>query len=106
MAEPISSLPAAPQRTVPISWPQTPDHELQTSEPLQTGNFDYFIQNGRDAVERSWKRTQSAISRALSRAASRMDYVKRERPLEVLAGVAAAAFVVGAAIRLWRNRYE
>jgi hypothetical protein len=35
-----------------------------------------------------------------------MAYLKRERPLEVIAGVAAGAFLLGVALRTWRSFYE
>jgi hypothetical protein len=106
MAEPVSPLPPSPQSTVPIPWPQETDFPTDRLQPIPAESFEGFLQRGREAVERSWKQAQSVVSQAFSRAGSRVRHVKRERPLHVMAGVAVAAFMLGAAIRIWRSRHE
>ena len=47
----------------------------------------------------------SYSAKALARRAqSRTRQVRQERPLQALAVIAASAFIVGAAIRIWRSR--
>lgn len=52
-----------------------------------------------DIYEQSRIRT----SEALSRARSRVSYVTDEYPIQVIAGVAAVAFVAGVLLRVWRS---
>ena len=97
MAEPISPLPSRPEKAVPIVWPQSAKGGKPGSQHLQ---------RDRGVVELSWQTARSWVSRTLSRAGSGMANLKRERPLEVIAGVAAGAFLLGVGIRTWRSFYE
>ncbi len=57
----------------------------------------------KDSAQRKYQDMRAAASRLASRARVRARQVADERPLYVVAGVAAAAFLVGSALRIWRN---
>lgn len=102
MAEPISSLPMS-TKAPPVAWPQNVREQPRLFEvPDFAGSFH----RGRQALGRSWRTIRTAASRTISRAGSRITRTTRERPLEVVAGVAAAGFALGVALRIWRSRYE
>ena len=107
MAEPASSLPASPQKIHPIPWPQRSD----APETMRTGTapqqkLEELLELSRGAVLRSWDSAQRAISGATLRAGNKIRQLRRERPLEIIAGIAVASFLLGAALRVWRSRHE
>lgn len=105
MAEPTAPLPPPPQRSEPIPWPQP----TETPEPLETSpseGLEELVEEGREKFESAWDDIQRSVSRVVSRAADTIRYLKRERPLEVVAGVAVAAFLLGVTLRIWRSRHD
>jgi len=103
MAEPISSL-AMSAKEPPVAWPQ--DVSREQPRLFEVPDFAGSFHRGRQALGRSWRTIRTAASRTISRAGSRITHTTRERPLEVVAGVAAAGFALGVALRIWRSRYE
>ena len=106
MAEPASSLPASPQRIDPIPWPQRTDAETSRTRTPSQQKFDGLLESGSRVVLRSWESIQRAVSDVARRAADKIRQLKRDRPLEIIAGVAGAAFLLGVGLRLWRSRHE
>jgi hypothetical protein len=106
MAEPASSLPASPQKIDPIPWPQRTDVETNGTRTASQQKLGELLEHGSRVVLRSWDSTQSALSGVTLRAGRKIVQLRRERPLEVIAGVAAASFLLGAALRVWRSRHE
>jgi hypothetical protein len=104
MAEPISAFPIPPEGTgrvearLPKPRSQTTQFPLSPSSAAG-GPYRGVIQSFRSACG-VFSNTMSALSR-------RVRYFADERPVQLLAGVAAASFLVGAALRIWRSsRYE
>jgi hypothetical protein len=106
MAEPASSLPASPQKIDPIPWPQRTDVETKRTRTASQRKLEYLLESGRGVVLRAWDSTQSAFSGVTLRAGRTIVQLRRERPLELIAAVAAAAFLLGVALRVRRSRYE
>jgi hypothetical protein len=68
--------------------------------------LEELLESGRRVVLRSWDSTQSALSDVTLRAGRKIVQLKRDRPLEIIAGVAAAAFLLGVGLRVRRSRHE
>jgi hypothetical protein len=106
MAEPASSLPASSQKIDPIPWPQRADAETMRTAAAAQQKLEKLLELGCGIVLRSWDSTQRAISGATLRAGNKIRQLRRERPLEIIASVAVASFLLGAALRVWRSRHE
>lgn len=108
MAEP-ASLPIPAQRTDPIPWPDTASAEAEPDTGYArrvAATAQDTAEQVRERTQRSWELTQRTFRRVVSDANDKIGYLRRERPLYVIAGVAAAAFVLGVALRLWRSHDE
>jgi hypothetical protein len=105
MAEP-ASLPASPQRIGPIPWPQPTDAQILRTKTAPQLSLSALLERSRDAFLRSWDSTQRVLSDVTLRAGNRIRQLKRDRPLEMVAGAAAAAFLLGVGLRVWRSRHE
>jgi len=105
MAEP-ASLPTLPQRIEPIPWPQSTDPKTRETGIVPQQRFNQLLERSRDAFLRSWDSTQRALSDVTRRGGDKIRQLKRDRPLEIIAGVACAAFLLGVALRVWRSRHE
>jgi ElaB/YqjD/DUF883 family membrane-anchored ribosome-binding protein len=57
----------------------------------------------RNAAETQAAKVKDAASERIRQARVRVQYVSREYPFQVIAGVAATAFVAGMMLRLWRS---
>lgn len=115
MAEPASSIPAASPHTLqdipttqetkePIAWPENIVEEESAS--AIASRVEEIVESGRESIEKSWALLLRSGHRLARRAAERARFVRRERPLQVVAGVAAIAFTAGVILRIWRSRYE
>jgi hypothetical protein len=60
----------------------------------------------RSTLQRSYSELQSTLSHLFLRVRSRFRFMVEERPMRVVTGVAIAAFVTGAALRIWRSNHE
>lgn len=107
MAEPMSSLPVSPQaepdpqhKPEPIPWPAPVSVHPIVAERESPG------EEARAELHRFWEEAQSSFSRAFLRAKTKFRFLRHERPVHIIAGVAAAAFLLGISIRIWRSRYE
>ena len=106
MAEPLPASPIAPvtrQKSDPISWPEKVTlHAVPPARPQRTSP-DYDLKRG---VQRSWAATQNATSRIARNLSSKLRRLRREHPLQVIAGFAVAGFLAGVGLRIWRSRHE
>ena len=57
----------------------------------------------RAAAEAKTAQIRNAAGEQIERARARAEYVSREYPFQIIAGVAATAFVAGIALRVWRS---
>jgi hypothetical protein len=105
MAEP-ASLPVSPQRVEPIPWPQTTDPRALGKKTVLQQRSNELLEFGRAAFLRSWDSTQRALSDVSRRAGPKIRQLKRDRPVEIIATVAVAAFLLGVGLRVWRSRHE
>lgn len=60
----------------------------------------------RFTLQHSYSELQSTMSHLFMRVRSRFRFMVEERPMQVVAGVAIAAFVAGAALRIWRSNHD
>lgn len=101
---------AEPVRTEFSSLPEVADDRVRPVEaPVKlTGKetAEQELEGARAALARFAWSVERSFSVALVRARSRLRYLKTERPLELVAAVAAAAFLAGAALRIWRSSRE
>lgn len=104
MAEPLSSLPIPPPKGGPIPWPHETD-ELETCEDLSQ-TFEESVERGRASFQRSWESVQRTFARIANQAEDTARYLRRERPLHVIAAVGIMSFIAGVGLRIWRSRHE
>ena len=111
MAEPLSSLPVSPPAK-PIPWPEqthsiglssVPPIETKTKPPQPLNDAVKLALNG---IQRSWARIEREATRVALRTRNKLVYLRRERPLHIVAAVALTGFLLGAALRLWRSRHD
>jgi hypothetical protein len=109
MAEPVASLPLPSQKADPIPWPAA-TRVLAVPESGPAAKVTTIVHDAAERVrigtQRSWDETQRTFRKIISNADAKMRYWRRERPLYIIAGVAATAAVLGVAVRLWRSRDE
>ena len=106
MAEPASPLPVSPQKIDPIPWPERTEATTKRTRTASQHRLDELLESGSRVVLRSWDSTQRAVSNVTRRTAETIRRLKRDRPLEIIAGVAGAAFLLGVGLRIWRSRHE
>ena len=73
--------------------------ELLSSVP--SGEEQFWLRAGR-----SYGHMRNAALTGLRVVRRSAAYVAREKPVELILSVAAAAFLVGAGLRIWRKQYE
>lgn len=109
MAEPVSALPPSSVRDEPVPWPQRPATAVdprvappyESTSKLRTLADDWYRQARLGLGEaRRW------VSGVTSRSRRNLRYLAEERPVQVVIGVAAACFLAGAALRIWRSSHE
>ena len=110
MAEPVSALPEAnPQttgKTEPVPWPYVAEPEPRATASPSVVPGEGFSQRVRHELERSYQKTADVISNAMDRSRRQLRYVSQERPLQLVIGIAVAAFLTGAALRIWRSNRD
>jgi hypothetical protein len=105
MAEPISAFPIPPEGTGRVEARQPKARSRTTQFPVSPSSAagDRY----RDVIQQSFRTACGVLSNTFSALSRRVRYLADERPIQLLAGVAAASFLVGAALRIWRSsRYE
>jgi hypothetical protein len=111
MAEPISALPdpsLESPRSEPVPWPKPVDPLAGSPEisgsNSQTAVSDY-PERFRQGFEHAYAELRSTASEMLERSRRRFQYMAQERPMQIVIGVAVAAFITGAALRIWRSNH-
>lgn len=66
------------------------------------------LKTARRAMSRSWnrasERTAQEAGLVVTRAKARLDYARREQPIQLLTVLACVGILGGMALRIWRNR--
>jgi hypothetical protein len=112
MAEPVSPLPTASPRNEPVPWPNVtePVATLPGSPEISGGNARPAVndlpERFRSGIQRSYEQAKESLSHLLSRSERRFRYLVEERPIQVVAGVAIASLLTGAALRIWRSNHD
>jgi len=60
----------------------------------------------RARAERGYGAARKTVLDAIADARRKLRYVADEKPLQLVLGVAVAAFLAGVGLRLWRSHYE
>ena len=58
------------------------------------------------AGERAYEAARKAVLDTIARARRNFRYMADEKPMQLVMGVAIAAFLAGVGLRLWRSHYE
>ena len=121
MAEPALPIPASTPKSEPVPWPKPAESvplQIQEDSPDITGgttrrtmdDLEEKLLSGAErsveTIQRGYVEVQRAASRTLSRANRKIRYLADERPLQIVAGIAVAAFLTGAALRIWRSNHD
>jgi len=110
MAEPVSALPNPPipkGETVP--WPH-PAEPLPGPPEISGSNAETAIPGFSERLNQGFQdyfsRVQTIASDLLERSRRRFRYMAQERPMQIVAGVAIASLLGGAALRIWRSNHD
>lgn len=113
MAEPVSALPnptpptTAKGQTVP--WPKAAE-TLPGSPEISGSNEETAVPELPERISAGFQdyysRFQTAVSDLLERSRRRFRYMAQERPMQIVAGVAIASLLAGAALRIWRSHHD
>jgi len=106
MAEPLPASPIAPvsrQKGDPLSWPEKVTLQAVPSASTRRQGSDFELKR---RLQRSWENAQNATSRIAHKLSAKVSYLRRERPLQVIAGFAIAGLLAGIGLRIWRSRHE
>ena len=112
MAEPLPAVPRAPStdttvkaRVLPWAMPAEP-----LAEQPQTTSIDRAARKValrlRSNFDRSYQKVSSAIVDTWDQSRRQFRTVSQEHPLRLVLGVAVAAFIAGAALRIWRSNHD
>ena len=106
MADPLPASPMAPvtrQKSDPISWPEKVTlHAVPPARSRRQG-WDHELKR---SFQRSWATAQNTTSHIAHKLSVKVRYLRRERPLQVIAGFAIAGLLAGIGLRIWRGRHE
>ena len=111
MAEPVSALPNSPPnstiKTQSVPGPKIvkPLPELPKT-PVASSEAEKLVVRYRTNLEHSYHKVSGAILNTWDRSRRKFHYLSQERPLHLLLGVAVAAFITGAALRIWRSNHD
>ncbi|HXU17348.1 MAG TPA: hypothetical protein VN708_19590 [Terriglobales bacterium] len=112
MAEPLSALPKARSsntavKAEPVPWPkiQEPHPELPEFASADRST-EKRVQHLRSGFERSYREVSRAILDTWNRSRRKFHHISQEHPLRLVIGVAVAAFMTGAAVRIWRSNHD
>jgi hypothetical protein len=111
MAEPLSALPgttssnaakaqAIPRPLVRARLPELPETS-STRSPTEK-----LVVRLRSGLERSYREVSRAMVDTWDRSRRNFRYISQEHPLRIVVGVALAAFITGAALRIWRSNHD
>jgi hypothetical protein len=111
MAEPLSALPGttssntakAPAIPQPLAREPLPELRESSSTHKPTEKLVVRLRSG---VERSYREVSGAMVDTWDRSRRNFRYISQEHPLRIVVGVALAAFITGAALRIWRSNHD
>jgi len=121
MAEPLPPLPATAPKNEPVPWPKVaapePPEIQQSSPEIVESNIKSAATEVReklhsafesfsDEIQLAYDKLQRSISRGVSTVGRKVRYLRRERPMQIVAGVAIASFLAGVALRIWRSNHD
>ena len=103
MAEPTPIYPDAEPRLEPSSQVIAIDEDTERGfESGYASSFDRTISH----AGRSFRQVRDTAKNAFLGIKRTAIYVAEERPLQLVFGVAIAAFVAGSGLRIWRSHHE
>ncbi|HTM35232.1 MAG TPA: hypothetical protein VL156_00660 [Terriglobales bacterium] len=111
MAEALPALPKATStntavkaRVLPLTMP------LERSREPETMSIDQAARklglHLRSGVEHSYRQVSRAMRGTWDQSRRRFHHISREHPLRLVMGVGVAAFIAGAALRIWRSNHD
>src|SRR5579859_7927206 len=114
MAEPVSALPnpTPPTTTTKgqtVPWPKAAE-PLPGSPEIRGSNEETAVpelsEQRSAGFQDYYSRFQTAVYDLLERSRRRFRYMAQERPTQIVAGVAIASLLAGAALRIWRSHHD
>jgi hypothetical protein len=112
MAEPLSALPNVRSSNTaanaqPVPWPKIQEPHPELPEPASTDRTtENLVLRLREGSERSYREVSGAILRIWNGSRRKFHHISEEHPLRLVIGVAVAAFITGAAVRIWRSNHD
>jgi hypothetical protein len=105
MAQPISAFPIPPEGTGRVEARPPLPRSRTTKFPVSSSSAARRPSQG--VIQHSFQTACNVFSKSMSDLSRRVRYFANERPLHLLAGIAAVSLLAGAALRVWRSsRYE
>ena len=111
MAEPLPALPGASTdtavkaRVIPWAMPAEPSPEQPQTTSIEEA-AKKLAERLRTGFDRSYHRVSGAIEGTWHRSRRQFRTISEEHPLQLVLGVAVAAFIAGAALRIWRSNHD
>jgi len=110
MAEPLSALPGTPSsdsaKAQAIPRPLVRERLAELPETSRTSPTEKLAVGLRSGFERSYREVSRAMVDTWERSRRNFRYISQEHPLRIVVGVALAAFITGAALRIWRSNHD
>ncbi len=110
MAEPVSALPDSTRSVTELRPQPVPVVKNVVPESTEMGGADSetatsgITERVRNEFETRSREVENALSHAVTRVRRSFQFIVKERPVQLVVGIAAAAFVTGVALRIWRSR--
>jgi hypothetical protein len=111
MAEPLSALPGTTSsnttkvQAIPRPLVREPLPELPVTSSTHNPT-EKLVVRLRSGFERSYREVSGAMVGTWDRSRRNFRYISQEHPLRIVVGVALAAFITGAAFRIWRSNHD
>jgi hypothetical protein len=112
MAEPLSALPNVRSsntaaKAQPVPWPKIQEPQRELPE-FASGDraTEKLVVHVRQGFERSYREVSGAILGTWKSSRRKFRHISQEHPLRLVIGVAVAAFITGAAVRIWRSNHD
>jgi len=102
MAEPVPTIPVSAVSVEPVS--STEQYRFSRGHAPAEQVAEVY-QHTRSAFRHSYQKAERLFSGILIRGKRNARYLYDEKPLQLVAGIAAASFLVGAALRVWRSHH-
>lgn len=112
MAEPLSALPNVRSSNMagkaqPVPWPKSREPHPELPEFTRADRTtEKLARHLRSGFEGSYREVSGAILATWNRSRRKFHHISQEHPLRLVIGVAVAAFITGAALRIWRSNHD